>query len=228
MESTTTREDKDKSYIVFFDLDLTLSKAISGRALAKAALKHGLMKGSDIATALSYGALYRLRLVDPVKIIGRMTSWVKGISEKQLGDLCSEVFIKVMLPSLHTEAFEEIKMHKADNARTVILSSSLWPICRAVADHMGIDDVICSELEAENGILTGRPKGNLCFGNEKLVRLRKYCEKLNSSPSLAWYYGDAVIDAPALSIVGNPVCINPDKKLRRMAEEKNWRIYLWK
>jgi phosphoserine phosphatase len=93
---------------------------------------------------------------------------------------------------------------------------------------MGINDVICSELEAENGILTGRPKGNLCFGNEKLIRLRKYCEIFNSAPSLAWYYGDAIIDAPALSIVGNPVCINPDKKLRRMAEEKKWRIYLWK
>lgn len=119
-------------------------------------------------------------------------------------------------------------MHKAAGARTVILSSSLFPICRAVADHMGIDDVICSELEVENGLLTGKPKGNLCFGNEKLVRLKAYCEKNNSPLAEAWYYGDALVDAPALGIVGNPVCVNPDKKLKKLAIEKNWTIYLWK
>jgi HAD superfamily hydrolase (TIGR01490 family) len=228
METTTTKEDKGISYIAFFDLDLTLSKAISGRALAKGAFKRGLMKWSDIATGLWYATSYRINLANSVKVMEKMTGWARGIPEEQMNDLCRDVFTRVMEPSIYPAAYDEIKLHKANNAHTVILSSSLYPVCRAVADHMGIDDVICSRLEVENGILTGRPEGKLCQGNEKLVRLSAYCEMNNSSPALAWYYGDAFIDAPALGIVGNPVCVNPDKKLRRIAKEKGWRIYLWK
>jgi len=57
-----------------------------------------------------------------------------------------------------------------------------------------MDDIICSELEVKDGVLTGKPKGNLCYGNEKLVRLREYCEKNNTDVDDAWYYGDAIID----------------------------------
>jgi len=228
MEITTIREDSSYSYIAFFDLDLTLAGAISGRSLAKKAASRGFMKPADIATALLYGALYRLRIADQVKIVGKMTSWVKGAPEDQIQALSDQVFREIMLPAIYKDAYNEVTMHKEAGAKTVILSSSLSPICKAVADHLGIDDVICSELEVENGVLTGRPKGTLCFGEEKLVRLKAYCEKNNSTLSSAWYYGDAIVDGPALSIVGHPVCINPDKKLRKLATEKGWTIYLWK
>jgi len=228
MATITTRGDKKVRYIAFFDLDKTITKAISGRALAKEAFKRGLMKNSDLAIAIYFGIFYRLRLVDPVRIMEKMTGWVKGISQEALSVLCQEVFRKVMLPSIHPEVFNELKIHKNNKALTVILSSSVVPMCQAVAEYLEMDDIICSEFEVKNGYLTGKPAGNLCYGNEKLVRLKEYCEKNNTAAADAWYYGDAIIDRPALSIVGNPVCINPDKKLRKIAREKNWRIYLWK
>jgi HAD superfamily hydrolase (TIGR01490 family) len=228
MATISIREDKEVRYIAFFDLDLTITKAISGRALAREALRRGLLKSSDLAIALYFGMFYRLRLADPVTIMKKMTGWVKGISQETLTDLCQEVFRKVMLPSIHREVFDELKMHRDNKAFTVILSSSLVPMCKAVSDYLEMDDIICSELEVKDGILTGNPKGNLCYGNEKLVRLKEYCEKNNTALASAWYYGDAIIDQPALSIVGHPVCINPDNKLKRVAEKNNWKIYNWK
>lgn len=91
-----------------------------------------------------------------------------------------------------------------------------------------MDDIICLELEVKNSLLTGYPVGKFCYGDEKVRRLLEYCEKNNSTPSKAWYYADAFIDFPALSIVGFPVCVNPDRKLRKKALEKGWRIYSWK
>jgi HAD superfamily hydrolase (TIGR01490 family) len=228
MATISTKEDKKVRYIAFFDLDITITKAISGRALAREALRRGLLKSSDLAIALYFGTFYRLRLADPVMIMEKMTGWVKGISQETLTDLCRNVFIKVMLPSIHKEIFEELKMHRDNNALTVILSSSLVPMCEAVADYLKMDDIICSELEVKNGILTGKPRGNLCYGNEKLVRLREYCEKNNTTAADAWYYGDAIVDQPALSIVGHPVCINPDHKLKRVAGMNNWTVHTWK
>lgn len=227
MENTTSAYRREFSYIAFFDLDRTITSAISGRALAKAAVRRGLMKYTDLINAIYLGLAYRLELADPVSIMEKMTSWVKGIPIETLTELCSEIVFRVMIPSIHNEVVAELEMHRSAGGRTVILSSTLIPVCRAVADYLKIDDIICSELEVNNNILTGRPLGKLCYGNEKLKRLKEYCEKNNSTPEQSWYYADALIDLPALSIVGIPVCVNPDRKLRKKAAEKGWRIYSW-
>jgi HAD superfamily hydrolase (TIGR01490 family) len=216
-----------KNYIAFFDLDRTITKAISGKALAGSAFKKGLMKIPDLAIAVYLSLAFRLKLKDPHAIIDEMAAWTKGIPEKTMDDLCSDVFRKVLLPSVFEEAKAEIKIHKENNAKVVILSSALTSICREVAEHLQMDDIICSELEAINGYLTGQPRGHLCYGEEKVVRLKEYCEINNSKTSDAWYYGDSFSDLPVLSSVGNPVCVNPDKKLKKAAFKRSWKILRW-
>jgi len=226
METTTTKEDKT-TYFVFFDLDRTLIKAVSGTELARGAWKKGLMKWTDLVHALYLSLAYKFGLKDPVRIVNKMTGWVKGISEEVLNKLCSEVYNEVLLPSLLEDSLPEIKMHREKGAKIVILSSSLSQICTSIASHLGFDDIICSRLEIVDGFLTGRPLGKLCFGEEKLIRLKEYCELNNSTPGESWYYGDANTDLPALNIVGFPVCINPERKLLNIARKKDWKIYYW-
>jgi HAD superfamily hydrolase (TIGR01490 family) len=228
METITSKKTDRFSYMAFFDLDRTIIKAVSGKSLARGAWKHGLMKRSDLVQAIYLSIVYKLGFIDPLKIVTRMAGWVRGLSEDTLETLCSEVFDDVLLPSLHQEAIAEIKMHKDKNAKVVILSSSLTPVCRKASAYLGMDDFLCSRLEIADGYLTGLPAGRLCFGEEKLVRLRKYCELNNSSIDSAWYYADANSDIPALNTVGTPVCINPENKLARIAREKGWKIYNWK
>jgi phosphoserine phosphatase len=96
-----------------------------------------------------------------------------------------------------------------------------------VADHLKIDKIICSRLEVMNGLLTGVPEGNLCYGKEKLIRLNAYCEKNNNKLEDSWYYGDSISDLPALEAVGHPVCVNPDRQLRRKAAANGWKISRW-
>ncbi len=220
-------KNQANSYVAFFDLDRTIIKAVSGRALANRAFKKGLMNISDMAIALYLGLAYRIGLADPVIIMRRMVRWVKGLPEQELKDLCSEVLSEDLLPSVHPEVLDELKMHKARNAGIVILSSSLEQICRGVADHLKIDEIICSRLEVMNGLLTGVPEGNLCYGKEKLIRLNEYCEKNNNKLEDSWYYGDSISDLPALEAVGHPVCVNPDRQLRKKAAANGWKIYRW-
>lgn len=228
MENTSSAYKKNPGYIAFFDLDRTISGAISGRALARAAVKKGLMKKSDLLNALYLGFAYRLGMADPAGIMEKMTGWVKDIPLNELTGLCLNVNREVMIPAIHGEIYSELEFHKASGSRTVILSSTLAPVCRGIADYLKMDDIICSELEVKNDLLTGRATGKLCYGDEKVRRLKEYCEKNNSTPAQAWYYADAFIDVPALSMVGNPVCVNPDRKLKRIALQKGWRIYYWK
>ena len=228
METISSKDRKiQKNYIAFFDLDQTITKSISGRALARGARRKGLMTHWDLINAIFLSIEFRLKLKDPLKIIDNMVSWVKGIPENTLVDLCKEVVNEVLLPSVYKEAIAEIDFHKKRNAKIVILSSALTTVCKEVVKNLNLDDFICSELEVKNGYMTGHPVGHLCFGEEKAIRLKEYCIKNNCSQSDSWYYGDSISDFNALSVSGNPVCINPDKKLRKAAIKRDWQILRW-
>ena len=227
---TIFSKDRNASaeYIAFFDLDQTIANSISGKALVKAAFRKGLLTYRDLANAVFLSLLFRLRLRDPLKIIDEMVSWVSGIPENEMIDLCREVSRAVILPSVYSEATAEIEFHKANHATIVLLSSALTYVCLEIANHLRIDDILCSDLEVSNGLLTGKPVGHLCFGEEKAIRLRDYCIRNSCSPADVWYYGDSISDLTALNVVGNPVCVNPDRKLRKTAIKRGWKIFRWK
>ena len=227
MEVITSKEPETANRIAFFDLDHTITGTVSGTEIARRAWKKGLMSLPNLLRALKLSAEYRLGIKDPAIAVYEMAAWVRGISEKDLEALCSEVFQDKVLPNVFTPARDELKMHKDNKRKTVILSSSLLPICRETASHLGMDDIICSELEISDGILTGRPAGKLCFGEEKLTRLKSYCEKNNSNPKDCWYYADSFSDLPALQEVGIPVCVNPERKLKAKAIQNGWKINYW-
>jgi HAD superfamily hydrolase (TIGR01490 family) len=228
METISLKDSVNpKTYIVFFDLDQTITKSISGKELAKGAFRKGLLSQWDLVKAIILLLLFRFNLKGQLKIIDDMVNWVKDIPEKTINDLCNEVFHEVLLPSVYSEARSEVEFHRSKNAKLVILSSALTPVCREMAKNLNMDDILCSDLEVINGYMTGQPVGHLCFGPEKAVRLNEYCRLNNLSPSDAWCYGDSVSDLMALEAVGNPVCVNPDRALRKTATRKGWKILNW-
>lgn len=225
---TTSSKNSSQGYIAFFDLDRTIVSVISGRAIALMAFRKGLLKNHSLLQALFLSALYKLRLKDPLAAIDKMTRWTRGMDERTFSKLCSDASDELLIPSVYPDAKKEILIHKANNARVVILSSAVIPICRNMAKYLGIDDFIGTEMAIKDNCLTGETEGALCYGDEKAVRLREYCELNNTAPSAVWYYGDSYSDLGVLNAVGNPVCINPDRRLRKTARLKGWKIISWR
>jgi HAD superfamily hydrolase (TIGR01490 family) len=216
-----------KKYIAFFDLDRTIISSNSGKILFQYSFKQGFMTGFDLIRAFYLSFLYRFKIKDPVNIIGSMVRWMKGLTEDNVNELSSGIFDYRLLGSIRQEVKSEISFHKSRGAGVVILSSAILPICRKVAGYLEMDDVVCSNLEVVDGVYTGRPDGPYCFGLEKVTRLIDFCEKNGIHPSDSWYYGDSISDFDVLRSVGNPVCINPDRKLKKAAKSKGWKILIW-
>ena len=216
-----------KSYVAFFDLDHTIIKKISGKALASGAYKKGVMTGSDLLRALFIYLPYKLRIREPMNVIEDMVGWVRGVPESVFDDLCSDVVRDILLPSVFMEAKNEIEIHKKKMAKVVILSSSVSAVCREISNTLEMDDIICSDLEVKDGQFTGRPLGQLCYGQEKVTRLTEYCQINNLDTAGSWYYGDSFSDLHVLSSVGHPVCVNPDNKLKKVAIRSGWKIVRW-
>jgi HAD superfamily hydrolase (TIGR01490 family) len=216
-----------KGHVIFFDLDRTLIREISGKAIVRMAWKKGLITLPDLVRAFYLYLLFKLRLRNPLNIIDDMAGWAKGRSESEMEALCNHVFREVLFPSVFREARNEINIHKENDATVIILSSALDFICSAMSDRLGMDGYLCSSLETKEGLLTGKPEGRICYGEEKLHRLTGYCTANNIYQSDLWYYSDSISDLPVLSYVGNPVCVNPDRELRREAQKRGWKVLFW-
>ena len=168
--------------------------------------------------------LYKSGLRETVEIIRSLTKGLAGIPEASFLEMSEEMFHLHFLKEIRDEMRERISSHKKAGIKTVMLSSGLRPICIIIANHLEMDDVICSDLETENGIFTGNPRGQFCFGHEKVERLREYCAKYAIEPSECWYYGDSHTDLEVLGSVGHAVCVFPDRVLLKEATQRGWEI----
>lgn len=218
---------KRKKDIAFFDIDKTIIRINSGEALIKMAYRKGVMSTLGILKAIYAGIQYKYSMKDTHKIIQKMSSWLKGLSEDKFAKISSEIFKKDLLPNIRPNIIKEINRLKKEGTEVVILSSAISSVCVPLGKHLNMDAVICTELEVEEGKFTGRPVGKFCFRDEKLVRLKEFCQMRNFSLDNAAYYADAIDDLPALEAVGFPVCVTPDKKLTKIAIERGWLVQNW-
>jgi putative phosphoserine phosphatase/1-acylglycerol-3-phosphate O-acyltransferase len=213
-----------KRYVAFFDIDNTILSINSGSTLVREAYKSGLMNNSDLLNAIYLSWLYKFHLRDTDLIVSGMGRWLKGHTVDEVNLLSEHVVNKHLVNAIRPEIYSEIKFHKENNAEVVILSSVIFQICRKLGSYIGVDNVICTVMKVEDGVFTGSPENSFCLEDEKRIRLMQYCEMRNYSLSEAFYYGDSISDLTALKVVGHPVCVQPDRKLSRIAHENGWRI----
>ena len=65
-----------------------------------------------------------------------------------------------------------------------------------------MDAVLCTELEARGGVLTGNMQTRNCHGEEKVVRLRAWLAGQHEAgvPLILHAYGDSAGDIPLLNL----------------------------
>lgn len=216
-----------KKHVAFFDLDNTILNSNSGKILILQAFKKGLINKNAIIQALILSVFYRIGLLSPERIMKKMASWLKGVPENQFIDFARNTFSIYIKNAIREQARKAIKYHKQNNGHTVILSAATHYICNPVKDVLEIDDVICSKMEVIDGYFSGYPEGEYCYGKEKLIRTKAYCETHNFDIDEAYYYADSISDLNVLEKVGNPMCVSPDAKLIQVAEKRRWQMFRW-
>ncbi|HEX5613550.1 MAG TPA: HAD family hydrolase [Acidimicrobiia bacterium] len=97
---------------------------------------------------------------------------------------------------------ERIEWHRARGHEVVIVSASLASYLVTVGRALGVDAVVCTELEVGgDGRLTGRLLGGNCRGAEKVARLRRH---LDGDDVELWAYGDSRGDDELLAHADHP------------------------
>ncbi|TFH00592.1 MAG: HAD-IB family hydrolase [Calditrichales bacterium] len=216
-----------RSYIAFFDLDQTLLDINSGKPIARAAFREGLLSRKDLSLGSFYFSLYKMGWLPSDLVIPRVLSWFKDMPEDPFGRICRDIFENLLRHHIRKGARECLRFHQSQDAHTVILSAAFEQVCLPIQEMLGIDHVISTRMEVVNGHFTGRTIGQYCYGREKLRIASQYCHTYGVPLESAYFYTDSYSDLPLLEKIGHPVCISPEKKLERIAVQKGWYIPSW-
>jgi putative phosphoserine phosphatase/1-acylglycerol-3-phosphate O-acyltransferase len=212
----------------FFDFDGTLIEGYSANALYSHRLRnHDLGIGEVLHTikAMSGGTLAESEFMS---LVNRgFTSWA-GRPVEELEELGEELFKKQIAGSLWHEAWRLVKAHQRQGHTVAIATSATRFQVAPMARELGIEHVLCTELESKAGLLTGKVKGRTLWGPGKIAGVRAFSKKQGVDLAQSFGYANGDEDVPFLAAMGHPCAINPQPELVVAAEAGGWPVLMTK
>lgn len=144
-------------------------------------------------------------------------------------DYIAGPFVEAVIePLIHSDAMRAVARHRAAGERILIISATPSFLVRAIAERLGIADVLGTDLELQHGHYSGRISGIATAREGKIQRLAQWLEEQGEALAGAHFYSDSRNDLPLLSHVAHPHAVNPDAALRAHAERQGWEILHWR
>lgn len=145
-------------------------------------------------------------------------------------DAFAASFAEALVPcGCYPEALEAL-LEDRYNGRTVIIATAAHRFyAQAIASRLGADHVIATESVWLGDDLTPRLAGRNRYGPEKHLAIVDALAALGIDRGRAHirFYSDNHSDYQTLKWCDEPVAVNPNGKLRRLAEEEGWQILNW-
>ncbi|APR83246.1 Phosphoserine phosphatase [Minicystis rosea] len=211
-----------------FDLDRTLVRRETASLYVRYQVDSGQATWMDLARTLYWVGQYTLGILDAQRIADRTIRTLAGMPETVMAARCDDWFSRYVEPHITDAGREAVRRHQAAGDLCAIVTGTSpyasWPLAR----RLGIEHVVSTVFEVdEHRRFTGRPSMPLCLGEGKLTRAEQLAETCGFRLADAVFYTDSISDLPLLERVAEPVVVNPDPRLRRVAEKRRWRIERW-
>lgn len=209
----------------FFDLDGTIIATHSVTDLFMERLMSGKVRKEEVFDIANLAVRYMLKTSDFVDGIKSSVRNMAGMDEDELIELASKVKTERLAPQVFPEIRAIIRAHrKKGHTLAVVTSASRYQVAPLAAD-LGIDNIICTELEVVDGKFTGELSGPACYGPAKLTAAKAFAKKHRIGLKKSYFYSNGSEDIPLLEAVGHPVAIAPDDKLKRVALRRGWLVH---
>ncbi len=194
---------------------------------ARAATKAGLVTRRQMARWGVDALRFRLHGASEEateRLLGEIKQVFQGTSARQIARMAPEVLVGV-LPRIYPEMLEEVYTHQDAGRPTFIVSAAGDELVQLLARILYMDGGIGTAYEVgEDGLFTGELGGRFMYGEGKVEAMREFADAHGIDLSVSYAYSDAASDLPMLRAVGNPVVVNPDEQLTRIARDNGWRV----
>ncbi len=210
----------------FFDLDKTLIEGSSALHFARASYKAGMRSRREIASDIWANARFRLRGATDAEtevLRSAILDALAGVRVVDLQRLGPEV-LGGILPAVYPQMLQEAWAHQDAGRPIYIVTAAGQEIAEALARVLVFDGGIGMRSEVRDGVYTGKPGGPFTYREGKVAAIQELAQREGFDLAECYAYSDSESDLPMLRAVGNPVAVNPDKELARVAREEGWRV----
>jgi HAD superfamily hydrolase (TIGR01490 family) len=212
--------------LALFDLDNTLLSGDSDYAWAEFLMEEGVLERA------AYEERNKWFLAEYERGTIHMEDWltfqltpIANLPRAQLDAWHREFMRRKVAPLILPRGRELVASH--NGALKVLITATNRFITGPIAKELAIENLIASEVEDVEGVLTGKPRGRPSFGAGKVTRLSEWLAARGQALgdfAQSWFYSDSHNDLPLLELVTHPVAVDPDATLRRRASERGWPI----
>jgi HAD superfamily hydrolase (TIGR01490 family) len=211
----------------FFDLDKTVIAKSSTLAFGKPFYKAGFF-GRRTLMKMGFGQVMYLLFGADEETLHRardqMLELTEGWHRAEIEQLVEETLDEIADPLVYAEALTLIEEHKREDRRVYLVSASPEQIVRPIGRHIGVTDIIATRIKTDAAGFFVAEIEQYAMGTGKAEAIAALAEKEDIDLEGSYAYSDSFTDLPMMEMVGHPVAVNPEKELRRTAEEREWPI----
>ncbi len=150
-------------------------------------------------------------------------TFFQGLSAPLIEDHANKFLSEKLNQFLYSPVYSKLQEAKKSDCYTIILSSSPHFLVERIASMLGVD--------AWNSTFYERNSEN-CYshisqvmeGKQKAHTLRQLMLDLHIHKDNVWVFTDSYQDLPLLLEAGNPIAVNPDRRLKILCGQHHWSI----
>ncbi|MCZ3388130.1 MAG: HAD-IB family hydrolase [Actinomycetia bacterium] len=219
----------DPHAAAFFDIDNTIVRGASLFHLARGLAKRKFFTFGDVSSFAWKQAKFRVAgredTDDIASVIDAALSFVAGHAVDEVVSLGDEIFDERIEDKLYAQTIELTRTHLQVGQRVWLVSAAPVEMASLIARKLELTGALGTVSEIVDGKYTGKLVGVPLHGPAKAEAVRALAEREDLDLALCSAYSDSSNDIPMLSLVGQPVAINPDAALRRHARALGWTVH---
>jgi len=213
------------SRVALFDVDGVVLRGKGLNLFARWLVSRGEAKPVVAMRGAWYALGHRLGWLDGGAVLRRVAAaYLAGRPAAELASQGEEWFVERGAAAIYREAAELVRDHRRAGTPVVLLSGGMDFIVSPIARAVGAARWAAVQPEVQAGVLTGRLLEPLCIDGGKVHWASVVAHELGVRLDECTFYSDDVGDLALLELVGEPVPVNPDPRLRREAEKRGWRV----
>jgi HAD superfamily hydrolase (TIGR01490 family) len=211
--------------LAIFDLDNTLIAGDSDHSWGEFLVQKNLVNAAVYAEANDrFYQQYKAATLDIQEYLAFSLAPLTGYTLDELAAFHQEFMRDYVKPMMLPKAQALLKKHRDQGDYLLIITATNSFVTHPIAAYLGVDDILASDAEIRDGRYTGKGTGTPCFQGGKVIRLQEWLKVKGFNLDDAYFYSDSINDLPLLEQVPNPVAVDADERLSRIAQERGWKI----
>lgn len=215
------------SRLALFDLDNTLLHGDSDHAWGEFLIEKGLVDADTHRKANdAFYADYLEASLDIHAYVNFTLQPILQLNGEERSVLHAEFMQKIIEPMILASGENLLSKHHRESDDCVLITATNSFITQPIANRLGVDVLLATDLEMAEDKFTGKIQGIPCYQQGKVEKLNEWMERARSDYDLseACFYTDSINDLGLLEKVGEPIAVDPDQQLEEVARANNWQI----